>query len=180
MGCGQAKEHDMGHERAERVMGRDGPGRDGRGRDRRAVARLTRREAEVLQLVAGGGTSVHIAGRLGIAASTVESHVRSARTKLGVPTRTAAVAVAGEPAGRARAGAAGMDETAAALLDALAQGRLVAQAARDAHVSLRTAHRRLREARDTLGAATTAEAVARWAGGRYLAASLDLPVRAAG
>jgi DNA-binding CsgD family transcriptional regulator len=150
----------MSCERVERMTG---PG--GRARDRRPeVALLTRREAEVLRLVAGGGTSIRIAGRLGIAPSTVESHVRSVRTKLGVPTRTAAVAWdAGNPP---PGGAASLDATTIALLEALARGRLVSQAARDAHVSLRTAHRRLSEARVALGAATTAEAVARWAGGR--------------
>jgi len=57
---------------------------------------------------------------------------------------------------------AGLDATTGTLLDALARGRFVGEAARSAHVSLRTAHRRLRVARDALGAATTAEAVARW------------------
>ncbi|HLM62929.1 MAG TPA: LuxR C-terminal-related transcriptional regulator [Acidimicrobiales bacterium] len=55
-------------------------------------ARLTQREAEVLGLVAGGHTTLQIARTLGIAPNTVESHVRSVRTKLGVPTRMAAAA----------------------------------------------------------------------------------------
>jgi DNA-binding CsgD family transcriptional regulator len=161
----------MHGERAARAAGPPGRGRD---RDGRAGARLTRREAEVLRLVAGGRTTVHIAGCLGIAPSTVESHVRSVRTKLGVPTRTAAAAWdarvrdGGAPGGRAVPCMGGpLDGVAAALLDALAAGRLVADAARDAHVSLRTAHRRLREAREALGATTTAEAVARWSSGRH-------------
>jgi DNA-binding NarL/FixJ family response regulator len=163
----------MIHERTEWATARDGRSRD----RRRVVARLTRREAEVLRLVASGGTSIHIAGRLGIAPSTVESHVRSVRTKLGVPTRTAAVAWdAGDPPPD---DADGLDDTAATLLDALARGRLVAQAARDAHVSLRTAHRRLSEAREALGAATTAEAVARWSSGRFHRMARE-PVPAAG
>jgi DNA-binding CsgD family transcriptional regulator len=151
---------------------------------------LTRREREVLRLVAGGRTTAEIAARLGITAHTVESHVRSVRVKLGVPTRAAAVAwlpappdpLAG-PAGSLRldpvvgpgldgldpvAGLAGpdgpdgLDPVAAALLDAVARGVPVAGAARDLHVSLRTAHRRLRAARQALGVATTTEAVARW------------------
>ncbi len=56
-----------------------------------------------------------------------------------------------------------LDADIASLLDALARGRPVAGAARQAHMSLRTAHRRLRQAREVLGASTTAEAVGRWA-----------------
>jgi DNA-binding CsgD family transcriptional regulator len=58
----------------------------------RLATRLTRREAEVLGLVARGYTTLQISRTLGIAPNTVESHVRSVRTKLGVPTRTAAAA----------------------------------------------------------------------------------------
>ncbi len=57
----------------------------------------------------------------------------------------------------------GLDEDAASLLDALARGWPVGAAARAANMSLRTAHRRLRHAREALRATTTAEAVARWA-----------------
>ena len=57
-------------------------------------AGLTDREQEVLALVASGHTTPQIARRLGITRHTVESHVRSTRTKLGVPTRTAAAAQA--------------------------------------------------------------------------------------
>jgi DNA-binding NarL/FixJ family response regulator len=63
---------------------------------------LTVRESEVLALIAAGSKSSQIAVRLGIAESTVESHVRAVRTKLGVPTRTAAAAL-GAPALRASA-----------------------------------------------------------------------------
>lgn len=62
--------------------------------------------------------------------------------------------------------ASGLDSGVARLLDALARGRPVGAAARDTNMSLRTAHRRLRDARRALGAATTAEAVGRWARGR--------------
>jgi DNA-binding NarL/FixJ family response regulator len=128
---------------------------------------LTAREREVLALVASGATTVGIARHLAITDHTVESHIRSARTKLGVPTRTAAAAHAapvpvGSVAPTARPIAVG--PTAAALLAALARGCFVADAAREANVSLRTAHRRLSTARRQLGAATTAEAVARWGG----------------
>jgi DNA-binding CsgD family transcriptional regulator len=54
--------------------------------------RLTPRETEVLRLIAAGDKTAQIARRIGIAESTVESHVRAIRTKLGVPTRTAAAA----------------------------------------------------------------------------------------
>jgi DNA-binding CsgD family transcriptional regulator len=63
---------------------------------------LTARESEVLDLIASGSKTSQIALRLGIAESTVESHVRAVRTKLGVPTRTAAAAL-GAPALRASA-----------------------------------------------------------------------------
>ena len=140
---------------------------------------VTRREREVMRLVAGGRTTAEIARRLGITVNTVESHVRSVRTKLGAPTRTAAVAwlpargVAHDiPESDQVVGAAGrpgdpergveLDPAGAALLSALAGGLPVTAAARVGHMSLRTAHRRLSDARDALGAATTAEAVACW------------------
>ncbi len=53
---------------------------------------LSPRQTEVLELIAGGSKTTQIARRLGIAESTVESHVRAIRSKLGAPTRTAAVA----------------------------------------------------------------------------------------
>lgn len=64
----------------------------------------------------------------------------------------------------------GLDAAAARLLDALARGRPVGAAARETNMSLRTAHRRLRDVRRALGAATTAEAVGRWAQGRLVPA----------
>ena len=53
---------------------------------------LTARERQVMDLVAAGCTTPVIARRLGIAASTAESHVKSARLKLGATTRAGAVA----------------------------------------------------------------------------------------
>lgn len=55
-------------------------------------ATLSRREAQVLAAVAEGATSAAIAGRLGVALSTVETHVKSAMRKLGATTRTEAAA----------------------------------------------------------------------------------------
>lgn len=55
--------------------------------------RLTPRELEILGLIAKGDTTATIAGRLGISRSTVRTHVEHVRTKLGVPTRAAVVAM---------------------------------------------------------------------------------------
>jgi DNA-binding NarL/FixJ family response regulator len=55
-----------------------------------ALAGLTRREIEVLRLLAMGLTSAQIAGQLVISLSTVNTHVRSIYTKLDVKSRSAA------------------------------------------------------------------------------------------
>ena len=57
---------------------------------------LTPREQEILVLVARGHPTAEIAAQLGIAASTVDSHVKSAMAKLGVHTRRRAALVAKE------------------------------------------------------------------------------------
>jgi DNA-binding NarL/FixJ family response regulator len=51
---------------------------------------LTDREVEVLALLAEGLTDVQIAERLVLSARTVQAHLRSIYSKLGVTTRTAA------------------------------------------------------------------------------------------
>jgi ATP/maltotriose-dependent transcriptional regulator MalT len=51
---------------------------------------LSKREQEVLRLVAGGMTNPEIAGELFIAEATVKVHVHHILEKLGVPSRTAA------------------------------------------------------------------------------------------
>jgi DNA-binding CsgD family transcriptional regulator len=56
---------------------------------------LTRREHEVLSLVAGGLTNPQIAARLSVAPGTVRKHLDNVYAKLGVPGRAAAVAVTG-------------------------------------------------------------------------------------
>jgi len=53
---------------------------------------LTRREREVVMLVAEGLTNAQIAERLWISPGTVRRHLESVFSKLGVHTRTAAVA----------------------------------------------------------------------------------------
>lgn len=58
--------------------------------------------------------------------------------------------------------ASGLTAPQAALLQALAQGQTLIAAAERFHVSRRTAHRWLADARQQLGVATTAEAVTRW------------------
>jgi len=55
---------------------------------------LTRRETEVLALVASGLSDREIAERLVLSPHTVHRHVANVRTKLGLPTRAAAVAAA--------------------------------------------------------------------------------------
>ena len=50
---------------------------------------LSRREVEVLELVAAGRTATQIASELGVGESTVVTHINSARLKLGARTRDA-------------------------------------------------------------------------------------------
>lgn len=61
-----------------------------------AVAGLTAREAEVMDLVRQGLTNAEIGHRLCIAAKTAEHHVGRVLTKLGVRTRAEAAALAAE------------------------------------------------------------------------------------
>lgn len=58
------------------------------------VPELTRREKEVLGLVAAGLSNAAIADRLFISPGTVKRHLSQTYPKLGVPSRTAAVRVA--------------------------------------------------------------------------------------
>ncbi len=59
---------------------------------RRRPAHLTRRETEVLELVAQGFTTAEVAARLTISYTTARTHLENVFAKLGVHTRTAAVA----------------------------------------------------------------------------------------
>jgi two-component system, NarL family, response regulator LiaR len=59
-----------------------------------ARAGLTRREQEVLALMADGLTNSEIAERLVVSLSTVKTHVSSVIAKLGASTRTEAAAIA--------------------------------------------------------------------------------------
>lgn len=70
-----------------------------------ALARLTDREHDVLERMATGASNDAIADRLGISVKTVQNHVSSVLLKLGVSTRSAAVARARD----AGVGAGGLD-----------------------------------------------------------------------
>lgn len=61
-------------------------------RHRQPARLLTRRETDVLELVREGLTNREIADRLVISAGTVRSHLEHSFEKLGVHTRTAALA----------------------------------------------------------------------------------------
>lgn len=66
---------------------------------------LTRREREVLQLVAQGMTNPQIAEALWLSPATVRKHLENVYAKLGVRTRTAAAArFLGVPDDEARSG----------------------------------------------------------------------------
>ncbi len=58
------------------------------------VEDLTERETEVLALIAGGLSDREVAERLVLSPHTVHRHVANVRTKLGLPSRAAAVAAA--------------------------------------------------------------------------------------
>ena len=63
-------------------------------RVRRPAEMLSLREVEVLQLVAEGLSNQQISGRLFLSQATVKSHLVHIYAKLGVDSRTAAVAAA--------------------------------------------------------------------------------------
>jgi DNA-binding CsgD family transcriptional regulator len=68
-------------------------------RRRNGVPYLTRREWEVLRLVAAGHRNADIAAQLYVSVTTVHMHLRNIFSKLGVHTRTAALAIAMPPPG---------------------------------------------------------------------------------
>jgi DNA-binding NarL/FixJ family response regulator len=116
---------------------------------------LSHREREVMELVAGGMSSTEIARHLGIGARTVDAHVRSALAKTGARTRIQAAANAVPTVGKPLK----LSSVEAQLLELLADGLSLTEAAGAAGVSRRTATRRVRDACVRLGVATTAAAV---------------------
>ena len=120
---------------------------------------LTGREYEVLQLVAHGLRTHAIATQLGIAEATVVAFIRSARIKLGARNRVQAahLAATGSSAVGVREA---LDPEQLKLLDLLAAGSTVDEAAAELYLSRRTVQRRLSEIRNVLGVTTTAAAVA--------------------
>ncbi|PAX08846.1 response regulator [Sphingomonas lenta] len=72
--------------------------RDARALTLAALDRLTPREREVLDRLAGGGTNKEIARELGISAGTVKVHLERLMSKLGVRDRTQAAVLASEAA----------------------------------------------------------------------------------
>lgn len=78
---------------AAHAVGDDARRLAGRAEPRRP---LSRRESQVMALVAEGCTSALVAVRLGLSPQTVESHVRSAITKTGARNRTEAAVLAVE------------------------------------------------------------------------------------
>lgn len=62
--------------------------------ERDRIGQLTRRETEVLQLMASGATNRALAERLHISPATIRNHTHHIFRKLGVPNRLAAVTLA--------------------------------------------------------------------------------------
>jgi DNA-binding CsgD family transcriptional regulator len=66
--------------------------------ERSALRALTRREREILGLVAAGLTNRQIVAGLSVSSGTVRKHLDNVYAKLGVPGRAAAVALTGTKA----------------------------------------------------------------------------------
>lgn len=62
--------------------------------ERALLATLTHREQEILEALAGGGTTNEIAAALGISRATVQTHVKNVLGKLGVHSKVEAVGTA--------------------------------------------------------------------------------------
>jgi DNA-binding NarL/FixJ family response regulator len=56
--------------------------------------KLTRRQREILQLLADGGSSAFAARELGLSEETVKTHTKNVLARLGARNRTHAVAIA--------------------------------------------------------------------------------------
>ncbi len=119
---------------------------------------LTAREREIVAHLTAGRSTGDVAALLGLAEPTVRSHIRATIMKLGARSRAhAAVLVSTGPDGRAAPPR--LEERQRRLLAELAAGKTVSAAARSLHVSRRTAHRWLEQARRTLDARSNLEAI---------------------
>jgi DNA-binding CsgD family transcriptional regulator len=84
--------------RGRTASGPGGPGGSGNsgiadnGGEEQASLGLSARELEVMSLIAGGHTNGEIAAHLFLAEKTVKNHVRRIYSKLGVDSRSAAIA----------------------------------------------------------------------------------------
>jgi DNA-binding NarL/FixJ family response regulator len=120
-----------------------------------AKREITAREREVLTLVAAGVASREIGARLGISQATVESHVRSAMSKVGARSRVhAALLLAGPAASEA---AVELEPEQRHLLELLAAGLTREHAAQALYLSRRSVDRRLAALRRRVGVTSTAE-----------------------
>ncbi|MGQ0624165.1 MAG: LuxR C-terminal-related transcriptional regulator [Sporichthyaceae bacterium] len=138
--------------------------------DEQTSDQLSLRERQILRLVGQGATTVKISELLGLSSTTVDSHIRAAAEKLGAANRTEAAVLAAESGTNLSTVEVAQDQR--RLLELLAVGYSVAQAARQCHLSARTAQRRIAEARRSLGAPTNRAAVVELA-------RLNLPTRTA-
>ena len=125
------------------------------------AGRLTRREREVLTHVERGLTNLEIARRMRIARPTVGRLLSNAMDRLGAESRAHAVVLAG-PAGEAEGAPTALEPDARALINRIAAGDTLGQAAHALHLSRRTADRRLAQARRALGVERTVVAIV-WA-----------------
>jgi DNA-binding NarL/FixJ family response regulator len=63
---------------------------EGRRVDEKAPDQLTSREVDVLKLVTAGLTNRQMAARFGLSSRTIDAHLRSIYSKLGVASRSGA------------------------------------------------------------------------------------------
>lgn len=123
--------------------------------------RLTRRERQVIELVARGRTNAEIARSLGIRRPTVARLLSNAMARLGAERRAQAVVLAAERSDAVEAPIPVLQPDGRAILGLLAEGSTLGAAAATLGMSRRTADRRLAEARAALQVERTVEAVAR-------------------
>jgi len=118
---------------------------------------LTPRERQVLRLVGKGLTSAQIGAALGIAARTVDRQAASAVARLGARGRRHAATMVCDDA---NAVTATLRPDEREVLELLARGSTIDEAAETLHYSRRTVARRLARARTALRVSTTAQALA--------------------